>query len=103
MKKLLFILLFIPVILQAQTTYYIDPGGNDGTGTGTIGNPWKSLYKACNSVSGSGDIIHVNAGTYTETNQCALDVNVSIEGASEVTSIIKMQYANSGGYEAGIV
>ena len=103
MKKLLFILLFIPVILQAQTTYYIDPGGNDGTGTGTIGNPWKSLYKACSSVSGSGDIIHVNAGTYTEINQCVLDPNVSIEGASEVTSIIKMQYANSGGYEAGIV
>ena len=71
------------------TTYYIDPTGNDVTGTGSIGNPWASLYKACNSVSGSGDLIHVNAGTYVETNTCLLSVGVSIEGADSSTAIIQ--------------
>ena len=31
----------------AGLTYYIDPAGNDLSGNGSIGAPWKSLYKAC--------------------------------------------------------
>jgi hypothetical protein len=70
------------------TIYYIDPAGSDATGTGTSGNPWKSLYKACNSVSTSGSVIHVNAGTYTETSQCNLALGVSIEGEGDASHII---------------
>ena len=88
MKKiLLFLSLCICGISQA-TTYYISPGGNDASGTGTVGNPWKTLYKATSTVTTAGDIIHVNAGTYVETIQCNLNVGVSIEGDG-VTSIIK--------------
>ena len=85
-KKLLILLLTISSTVSA-TTYYIDPNGNDNTGNGSSGSPWKTLYKACNSVTTSGDIIHVNAGTYTENNTCILRVGVSIEGAGN-TSII---------------
>lgn len=69
------------------TTYYIDPAGNNTTGDGSIGNPWQTLYKAATTVTTSGDIIHVNAGTYNETLQIPLSVGVSIEGDS-ATSII---------------
>ena len=70
------------------TTYYISPTGNDATGNGTIGNPWKTLFKACQKVNTSGDIIHVNAGTYTETLQSVLSIGVSIEGDG-LTSVIQ--------------
>lgn len=70
------------------TIFYISTTGNDITGTGTITNPWKTLYKATSVVSVSGDIIHVNSGTYLETMQISLPVGVSIEGDG-LTSIIK--------------
>jgi len=70
-----------------MATYYIDPSGNDTTGNGSIGTPWKTLYKACSSVTTSGNTIHVNAGTYTENTTCQLSLGVSIEGAGD-TSII---------------
>lgn len=86
--RLLFIFLLFPLFCSAQTTYYVSTTGNDATGTGAIGNPWQTLYKACTSVTTSGDIIHVTAGTYTETLQSTLSVGVSIEGDG-VTSIIQ--------------
>ncbi len=70
------------------TTYYISPSGSDATGDGTAGNPWMTLYYATSSVTTPGDIIHVNAGTYIETQTCELAVGVSLEGDG-VTSILK--------------
>ncbi|WP_460561324.1 right-handed parallel beta-helix repeat-containing protein [Ferruginibacter profundus] len=84
----LFTLIFCFALTASATTYYISPSGNDATGTGTSANPWKTLYKATNTVAGVGDIIHVNAGTYIETLQCALKPGVSIEGDG-ATSILK--------------
>lgn len=78
--------------MRFSSIYYIDPSGNDGTGTGSISLPWKTLYKACNTVSGSGDIIHVNAGTYTETLTSILAPGVSIEGVGP-TSILKSSFS----------
>jgi hypothetical protein len=69
-------------------TYYISPTGNDATGNGSIANPWKTLLKATQSVTSPGNIIHVLAGTYTETQTCNLAVGVSIEGDG-ITSILK--------------
>jgi hypothetical protein len=65
--------------------YYIDPAGSNGN-NGSSGSPWLTLSYAC-SHTVSGDIIHVNAGTYTEVTQSVLPVGVSIEGAG-ATSII---------------
>jgi len=83
----LLLVCFFPITGMA-VTYYISPAGNDATGDGSAGNPWKTLSKATITVTTAGDIIHVNAGTYTETVQCSLAVGVSIEGDG-VTSIIR--------------
>jgi hypothetical protein len=87
----------VDITLPAEptNTYYISPSGNDTTGTGTTTNPWKSLYKACNSVTTSGSTIHVKAGTYTETQRCNLAVGVSIEGEGQANTIINSTYSFS--------
>ncbi len=69
------------------TTYYISPTGNDATGSGTLANPWRTLAKATATVTTAGNIIHVNAGTYPETQQSNLAIGVSIEGDG-ITSLI---------------
>lgn len=96
MKGLIIIFLLIPCFLKA-TTYYIDPGGsnaNNGTSSGTA---WLTLTYACAHATTPGDIIHVNAGSYTETVQSVLSVGVSIEGAG-VTSIIHSRISDSSTY-----
>jgi hypothetical protein len=41
----------------ADFLYYVDPdNGDDTTGDGTVGDPFKSLYKAIHNVSSQGDI-----------------------------------------------
>ncbi|MFA5131698.1 MAG: hypothetical protein WC467_04825, partial [Patescibacteria group bacterium] len=76
-------------------TYYISPTGND-TNQGTINSPWKTLYKACSSVTTAGSTIYVNAGTYAETKQCNLAVGVSIKGSSKDTALISSSYQAAG-------
>ena len=88
MKKLLLSTLMLCALWASATTYYISPTGNDGTGTGSISQPWKTLAKATSTVTTPSDIIHVNAGTYLETVQCFLSPGVSIEGDG-VTSVIQ--------------
>lgn len=82
--------LFCWCFLQSSfaATYYISPTGNDDSGTGSISKPWRTLFKATSVVKTAGDIIHVHAGMYTETQQIVLAVGVSIEGEG-ITSVIK--------------
>ena len=89
MKINLLVFLIFTSILSNATTYYISTTGNDASGTGTLANPWKTLFKATSSVSGVGNIIHVNSGVYTETLQSSLSVGVSLEGDGPSLSIIK--------------
>ena len=71
-----------------MATYYIGTEGTDDVGrNGGIGQEWKTLSYACTRVTTIGDIIHINAGTYTETAQSSLSVGVSIEGDGD-TSIL---------------
>ena len=95
-KIILAFLLFVSLTIHAQTTYYIDPAGSDATGNGTIGNSWKSLYKACETVKTSCDIIHINAGTFVETRESSLHVGVSIEGEG-VKSILHSDVTSAYG------
>ncbi len=89
MKKLLILPLFLFSLISSATVYYIDPAGKN-TNNGSTGSPWATLSYACSRVTASGDIIHVNAGTYNETAQSVLATGVSIEGAG-VTSVIRSQ------------
>mgnify|MGYP000889329169 CR=1 FL=1 len=73
----------------SAATYYIDPNGNDASGNGSISNPWKTLRRATQTVTGAGNIIHVNPGTYFETQESYLSAGVSIEGAGNTVCIIK--------------
>jgi uncharacterized repeat protein (TIGR02059 family) len=91
-NTLIIIFLFLSSVVGA-TTYYIDPSGSDSN-NGSSSSPWKTLAYACSKATSSGDIIHVNAGTYTETAQSSLAVGVSIEGVG-VTSIIKSHVTGS--------
>jgi hypothetical protein len=50
--------------LQAQKNYYVSPSGNDSN-AGTINTPFKTIQKACNSIT-SGDTINIMKGTYNE-------------------------------------
>jgi uncharacterized repeat protein (TIGR02059 family) len=86
-RSLIFIFLLATLAMQAQTTYYVSSDGNDATGTGTAANPWKTLYKACSSVTAAGSVIHINPGTYLENTRCTLSPGVSIEGEGN-TSVI---------------
>ena len=63
MKKLITILLIMAIghFCNAGTTYYVSASGNDATGTGAIGSPWKTLFKATSVVRTPGDIIFVVA------------------------------------------
>jgi nicotinamide mononucleotide transporter len=69
------------------TTYYISPKGSDSGGNGSLTNPWRSLSKATATVTTAGDIIHVNAGLYSETTSAVLAVGVSIEGEGTISVI----------------
>ncbi len=85
---ILYALISIFCLSVHATTWYISPSGNDATGNGTVGNPWKTLQKASTAVTTSGDIIHVNAGTYVEVGTVNIAIGVSIEGDGS-TSVIQ--------------
>ncbi|HMU11513.1 MAG TPA: hypothetical protein PKC54_15985 [Ferruginibacter sp.] len=70
-------------------TYYVSTSGNDATGTGSAANPWKSLAKASTAVTAAGSMIHIKAGTYTETERINLAKGVSIEGEGSTSTIIR--------------
>jgi uncharacterized repeat protein (TIGR02059 family) len=99
LKLKFLILLFIPISLSlSAATYYVSPSGSDATGSGTAGSPWKTLAYACSKVTTSGSVIHVNAGTYIESQQCNLAEGVSIEGEGDTSRIIS-HYQGAGSYD----
>ena len=80
-------LLSFSFIANAQQVYYVSTSGNDLSGNGSKKAPWRSLYKACQSVTKKGDIIHLNAGTFVENRVCSLASGVSLEGEGEKSII----------------
>jgi hypothetical protein len=83
------------ILKAGLPTYYIALTGNDATGNGTYAKPWASLYKASQMVTTSGNIIHIAAGTYTESHVCSIAVGVSIVGEG-ATTIIHGTYRTTG-------
>lgn len=72
------------------TTYYVSQTGSNSN-SGSSSSPWATLSYACSHATKSGDIIHINAGTITETAQSNLAAGVSIVGEG-VTSVIRSHY-----------
>lgn len=91
MKKLLTVILILSTSALFAQTFYISPSGNDAA-NGSVATPWKTLSKATGTVTEG--IIHVNAGTYTESQTLNLAVGVSIEGDGAATTIIKSTASN---------
>lgn len=91
--------------MAAPTNYYVDPlNGNDSTGDGTSGTPWKSVQKALNTITRNatnGDQINVKAGA---ADVLAASLSLSTYGtATETAPLILRGYtttANDGGYGA---
>ncbi len=91
MRKLLLIFLLMPLFTMAVTKYVSTTGNN--ANAGTIGSPWLTVIYATNHVS-SGDVIHVNAGTYLEAGQIFLPVGVTLEGDG-ITTVITSTWVTS--------
>jgi parallel beta-helix repeat protein len=48
-----------------STVFYVSPTGNDTTGNGSIGSPWKTIRKAYDTIS-AGNTVYLRGGTYAE-------------------------------------
>lgn len=82
-----------------MATYYIDTTGVDDSGrNGGVGQEWATLAYAATRVTTSGDVIHVNAGTYVETARTDLSIGVSIEGVGDTSYIRYNYYLASSSY-----
>ena len=66
----------LTVGVASATDYYVATTGNDTTGDGSIGSPWRTIQHAVNT-SSAGDTIIVRDGTYTE--------NVMVENKQNIT------------------
>lgn len=94
MKKILIILLLAVSLTAWADKWYIATTGSDTHGKGTLADPWLTLKHAADTITGAafvGDTIVVGAGTFTETQQLAIGVGVSIYGAG-ASSIINCTY-----------
>lgn len=87
MRTILVLIFLMISLLSYSATYYIDPAGSNSN-DGSAERPWLTLSHACARVTRSGDIIHVNAGTYIEKYQSFLAKGVSIKGVGEASHII---------------
>jgi hypothetical protein len=72
--------------------YWVAETGSDISGDGSYANPWATLGYATTQAITPGDVIHVKAGTITETLRSDLAVGVSIVGQGD-TSIVKASAA----------
>ena len=70
------ILFPFPVPAFAQSTYYVSPDGNDTTGSGTQGSPWRTISHAVSEVS-SGDIIKVMDDDNVSSDDYTENINVN--------------------------
>ena len=77
---------------QAQATdYYVSPTGNDGTGDGSSGSPWRTLTKAFASVGAeSCRTLRMGAGTFTEADILTVPKGVSLTGAGSAQTLIRV-------------
>ncbi len=101
MKQSLFltaVLLCMAVGAQAAT-WYVSTSGDDVTGNGSQANPYKTINKAIQAAS-AGDEIIIAAGTYPETSQTWVDIellkSLKLVGAGSGQTIVEFSAKQHG-------
>jgi len=88
---------------MAKSEYYVDPsGGNDTTGDGTIGTPWKTVQKALDSITKNttdGDRINVKD---TADDVLSAELDFSTYGAGSLNYALLIQGYTSTAGDGGI-
>jgi hypothetical protein len=94
---LLFILFFAPTITSAATIYVNSSTGNDTTGDGSSGTPYKTFHKGYTSASSSDTIDLTGTFTWTDSDETGdvaktgytIAKNLTIQGQSADATIIQ--------------
>jgi hypothetical protein len=96
-RSVIFVVLALAGTSFAQNQYYVSPIGSDSN-PGTQTQPWQTIQHAVNSFSqgANGTTIHVEAGTYSDLNNCQTsgytNVNVCVgRGGSSSTARLVLQ------------
>jgi len=101
--RILLLSLFVLLSIAGfSAKYYVDVSGNNSN-NGSVGSPWLTLTYACTKATASGDVIHINAGTFNESAKSNLAVGVSIEGAGIDATIVNTKYAASSSSDGAIL
>jgi parallel beta-helix repeat protein len=75
-------------VTAAGHIWYVDDGGNDVTGNGSLGNPWATIQHAIDDAGVTGDdIIIVADGTYTENITVNKSLTIKSQNGSSVTTV----------------
>jgi hypothetical protein len=98
MRKILILILLAFSLTAWGTKYYVDAAGNDGTGDGSVGNPWALVSYACTQVTTPGDTIYVNPGTINESARINLARGVHLLGDSTDIPKIISTYRDASYY-----
>jgi len=89
-RVIIFLALFLGLLqISFGTVYYVSTSGNDSSGDGSSGKPWRTLRLAVMRVAGhQGHTIKLLSGTFVESGPIEVPTGVSIEG-SGTTTIVK--------------
>ncbi len=90
------------VDLAQKEIYVDDVNGDDATGDGSAGNPYKTIQKGINQAPALGAVI-VAAGTYNETAASWADLQIykslTIRGAGSGQTVVELRNATQNGVE----
>ena len=70
--------------VMAAGDWYVSPTGDDTTGDGSQGNPWRTITKALSQAT-SGGTVHADLGNYPENIQWKIAVTIQGSGANVTT------------------
>jgi len=90
MKKLIIagLMLALAASIQAGTIYVDGVNGDDTTGDGSAGAPFKTIQKGV-AVATAGDTVQVLPATYVETGQIVINKDLTIQGSGQENTIVK--------------
>jgi len=69
-----------------MTDYYISPSGDDGTGDGSIGTPWRTQSHAESQMS-NGDTLYCRGGTYSSDAGYNITTEITIQAYTGETPV----------------